>query len=132
MSIPPLREGPPSPTLRTNICSHALAFRSREGGLSLRRRFCVLVNPTFRKFGEGLVGLLLFRESGVQELDGLLEAEFGGPSLERAVAGDFIMLDRLRCSQQTGIEGGHSLVFLHDLLAFFKDAHDGVACFSAW
>jgi hypothetical protein len=30
------------------------------------------------------------------------------------------VLDSLRCSQQTGIKGGHSLVLLHDLLTFSR------------
>jgi hypothetical protein len=40
--------------------------------VSSRRRFGVLIHSAFREFGEGLVGLLLFRKGGVQKLDGLL------------------------------------------------------------
>src|SRR4026208_1988010 len=36
------------------------------------------------------------------------------------------MLDRLRRRQQTGIERRLTLEFLHDLLAFGDDAHDGI------
>ena len=37
------------------------------------------------------------------------------------------MLDCLRCRQQTGIERGRALVFLHDLGALIGDADNGVA-----
>ena len=49
---------------------------------------------------------------------------------ERAVARDFVMLDGLGGGQQTGIEGGRSLVLLHDLLALVEDPHDGVTGFA--
>src|ERR1700730_13286876 len=94
---------------------------------TLRRRLSMLIHSALREFRKIFTGLLLLRESRFQKLDGLLETKFGGPGFKRAVTCDLIMLDRLCRSQQASIQGGHSLVFLHDLLTFLKDAHDGVA-----
>ena len=41
------------------------------------------------------------------------------------------MLDSLRSGQQAGIEGGRAFVFLHHLLPFRDDAHNGIAGFAA-
>src|SRR4051794_10332483 len=43
------------------------------------------------------------------------------------VAGDFVMLHRLRRGEETGIKSGRALVLLHDLRTFIGDADDGVA-----
>ena len=38
------------------------------------------------------------------------------------------MFDGLRSSQQTGIEGRHALIFVHDLLALVDDSQNRIAC----
>ena len=42
-----------------------------------------------------------------KKLHRLVQAEFSGPRLEGPVAGDLVMLDRLRCGQEPCVQGGH-------------------------
>src|SRR5690242_8697607 len=53
---------------------------------------------------ERIIGLLFLGERFVEKLDGVLMAELAGPSFQRAVPRNFIMFDRLRSCQQTGVE----------------------------
>src|SRR5690606_30839814 len=73
----------------------------------------------------------LLLQGGVEKPRGVIEAELGGPALQRAVAGDLVMLDRLRGGDQAGVEGRRVLELVHDLLAFGDDALDGVAGLAA-
>jgi hypothetical protein len=45
------------------------------------------------------------------------QAELLRPRPQRAIARNFVMLDRLGCREQAGIQGGRALVVGHDLLA---------------
>src|SRR4051812_1856283 len=58
------------------------------------------------------------------------EAKFLCPCDKRAVAGDFVVLDRLGGGEQTGIKGGRAFIFPHYFSAFFGDAADGRASFA--
>src|SRR5215471_10707435 len=98
------------------------------GSLALFRchpRF--LVDGGFRQLGQRFVGLLFLLQSLVEQARGLLQAEVPGPGLQRPVAGNLIVLDRLRRSDEAGIEGTGTPEFLHDLLAFLDDSVDGLA-----
>ena len=52
-----------------------------------------------------------------------------GPGLQRAVAGDLVVLHSLRGGQKPGVERLAPLELLHHLLAFFHQPHDRVAGF---
>src|ERR1700751_4368301 len=71
--------------------------------------------------GELLVGRLLFLEVLIQQVGDVVAAEPLRPRDQRAVAGDLIMLDRLRGGDDRGVEhlvvgnlAGHVLGFLDD------------------
>ena len=46
------------------------------------------------------------------------------PPSSRAVAGDFIVLDRLGCREETSAPGGRAFELLHHVLTFLDDPHD--------
>jgi len=91
-----------------------MANRLRE---KLRRRFFassglggfgVLVDFRFNELSQRAAGvLLLLLQRGIEELDRLAVAELVRPGLQRAVAGNLVVLDGLRSSEQTGVESGH-------------------------
>jgi len=91
----------------------------------------VLVDLALRELGERFVGLLFLAERCLQKLHRLVQAELRRPGLQGPVAGDLVMLDRLCRSKKAGIERRRALEFLHDLLALFDNAHDGVAGLAA-
>ena len=64
----------------------------------------LLVRGTLGDLGEELIGLLLLLERLVEELRSVIHAELHRPALQRTVAGNLIMLDRLRAGKETGIE----------------------------
>src|SRR5688500_877090 len=71
---------------------------------------------------------------GLLLLEGLLEhrgavapAELAGPGCERPVPGNFVVLDRLRSSQGSGIEDLGITGVAHDLIGLGDDAVDGGA-----
>src|SRR6185312_2598694 len=80
---------------------------------------------------QGLVGLLLLLQGLIQQPDRLFHTEPGSPSLQSSVAGDFVMLDRLRRGEQTGVERLAPPVFGHDLLALIENAFNRVAGLSS-
>ena len=67
---------------------------------------CFGVDRRIGKLGQRLVGLLLLGQRLVEQLDRILHAELGSPGLQRAVAGNLIVLDRLSRREQAGVEGG--------------------------
>src|SRR3954447_25584150 len=81
----------------------------------------------FRQLRQKLIGFLLFSERLVEELDRVTHVEVSRPSAQRAVARDFIVLDRLAGGDQTGIEGVTVPKVLHDLLSLLDDAFDRLA-----
>ena len=70
-------------------------------------RLHVLIDLAQRELGERFVGLLFLTERHLQKLHRLVQTEFSGPRLEGPVAGDLVMLDRLRCCQEPCVQGGH-------------------------
>ena len=56
---------------------------------------CFDVDLRLRQFGQLLVGFFLFVQGLVQQLDGIVIAEQFSKGLERAVAGDLVVLDLL-------------------------------------
>ena len=81
----------------------------RVGSASLSGSLSVLIDIAFSKFRQGLIRLLFFSERAFQQPNGLIEAEFCCPRLQRTVAGDFIVLDRLGCREKTNVQGGRPL-----------------------
>src|SRR4051812_46431338 len=71
----------------------------RSGGL--------LVHLLLGELGEKIISFLLLLQGLVQQLHGVVEAKLPGPGLQGAVAGDLVVLDRLRgrkkaCVQRVG------------------------------
>src|SRR3954465_239036 len=79
------------------------------------------------ELGQGVIGRLFLVQRRLQQLCRVLHAELLGPGAQRAVAGDFVMLDRLRGCEQAGVERRSVLELLHDLGAFIGDAVDRFA-----
>ena len=59
-------------------------------------RFSFLIDEGLGQLCQGLVGLLLFGESSVQQLDRRVHPEFARPGLQGAVAGNLVVFDGLR------------------------------------
>ena len=77
------------------------------------------------------VGLFLFLQVLVEQPDRIRHAQLAGPGLERAVAGDLVMFDRLRGGKDARIQRRAVGELLHDLLALVDDAVDRLAGNSA-
>src|SRR5262249_51087125 len=86
-----------------------------------------LVDGGLRQIRQRSVGLLFLLQSLIEQAPALGQAEVLGPGLQRPVAGNLIVFDRLRRSDETGVEGRGTPEFLHDLLAFLDDSVDGLA-----
>lgn len=71
------------------------------------------VDRSSRQLGQRLISVLLLGEGLIEELDRISHVEVASPGLER----NLIMLDRLRRSQEPGIERGRVFVIVHDFLA---------------
>ena len=63
----------------------------------------MLVDLTLRELGERFVGLLFLAERRLQKLHRLVQAELCGPRFECPLAGDLVMLDRLRRREEACI-----------------------------
>src|SRR3954469_10247375 len=72
------------------------ALRVRSGSLA--------VHPRLGELSQLLVGALLFLEDAVEDAGAVRTAELLCPGRERAVAGDLVMLDRLRRGEQRRVE----------------------------
>ena len=94
-------------------------------GLEIGFRFDI--HNRFRQGSERQIRRLFFLKGGIEERGGFRHSQLSGPCLEGAVPGHLVVLDRLRGSSQTSIEGGHPLELGHDVLPFLGDAHDGFA-----
>jgi hypothetical protein len=79
---------------------------------------------------QGFVSLLFLSQGSIEQFDRLIEPQFLRPCLQRAVAGDFVMLNRLRGREQPSIQSRRSSIFFHYLLPFLDDPDD-VASFAA-
>jgi len=64
----------------------------------------VLVDLALRELCERFVGLLFLAECHIQQLHRLVQSELRGPGLECPVAGDLVMLDRLRGGEEASVE----------------------------
>ena len=81
--------------------SNKVLWRSVVGSAT---RILLAGTAGLRELAEQLVGLLFFRQRLVEELGGVLHAQLQRERLEGAVAGDLVMLHRLRRGDQAGIE----------------------------
>src|SRR6478609_8025613 len=70
--------------------------------------FGVLVNGALGDLGKGFVSRLLFLQCLLQKRHGVFKAKLFRPSDERPVAGDFVMLYRLRGGQEARIQRGRA------------------------
>src|SRR5712692_6323778 len=89
------------------------------------------VHCGFRERRQTRVGLLLLLQGLVQQPGGVFHAELGGPLFQRAITGNFVVLDRLRGGKHAGVKRLAALVLVHDLLALVEDALDRVAGLAA-
>jgi hypothetical protein len=64
-----------------------------------------------------------------KQLDGIGMLSLAAPAF--SIAGNLVVLDRLRCRQKPGVECLRVGILVHDLLAFIDDAFDGVALLAA-
>ena len=89
---------------RTHIGRHPKMLRftilkqlckAARGGIPRLGRFSLLVNGCLGDLCKSLVGRLFLFECFLQKSDGVAETELFGPCYERAVARDFVVLDRL-------------------------------------
>src|SRR6478609_237699 len=83
------------------------------------------------ELGQRVIGRLFLVQRRLQQPCGVLHAELLGPGAQGAVAGDLVVLDRLRGCEQAGVERRRVLELLHDLGAFVGDAVDRFARLAA-
>src|SRR5690606_1824056 len=88
----------------------------RLGGL------CHLICRSICQGRQILVGLRLFLQRLIEQLHDVLLAKDLSPALQRAVAGDLVVLDSLGGRDQTGIKSRGALELFHDLFALVEDA----------
>src|ERR1700722_1211207 len=107
-----------TPVFSAADCANATVERKTVlRAIMARERFmsgslcCFGIDGRIGQFGQRVVGLLLFGERLVQELDRVLQVELCSPRLERAVTRNLIVLHGLRSGEQAGIERGLALVF---------------------
>ena len=67
-------------------------------------RLGVLIDLALRELRERFVGLLFLTERRLQKLHRLVQAELFGPGFECPIAGDLVMLDRLRRGEETCVQ----------------------------
>src|SRR3981189_2112007 len=117
--------GPPAyaPPPRGNV--------PRRPGTRTKSRRRGDVHRRFRELGQALVGLLLFLQGRIQQRNRIPHTELLGPLFQRAVAGDFVVLDGFRCGNPAGIPRLRTLVFVPDRFALAEDALDRLAGFGA-
>src|SRR5882724_2033595 len=89
------------------------------------------VDCGFRERRQTHVGLLLLLQGLIQQPGGVFHAELGGPLFQRAITGNFVVLDGLRGGKHAGVKRLAALVLVHDLLALVEDALDRVAGLAA-
>jgi hypothetical protein len=80
-----------------------------------------------RQRGELFVGRLFLAEIAREDGGILAVPQFLGPGDERAVTGDFVVLDRLGGGNDADIEHGVVLDLAHEVAALLNDAVDGRA-----
>jgi hypothetical protein len=76
--------------------------------------------------GEELIGPLLLVERLLQKARHVLHTVLLGPGTQGAVAGNFVMLDRLRRREQTGVERVAALELSSYLIGFLDQSQDRV------
>ena len=67
--------------------------------------FGFLVDDRLGDLRQGFVGCFLFIQRFLEQRGRFIQTEFFGPCAQGAVARDFVVLDRLRGGQETGVEG---------------------------
>src|ERR1700756_2246280 len=102
-------------------------MRSAYGFMLLKPR----IDSGFSDFRQFLVGSLFFLKVRLKDIGAVIAAERPGPGDERAIACKFIMLDRLRCRDQSCVE---NLLILQvdvtgDLFGFLKNTIDSRAIY---
>ncbi len=83
------------------------------------------------ELGERFIRLLLLGQGLVDEFDGVLHAQLGCQGFQRAVTGNFVVLDSLSRGEQSRIESGRVTVLFNYLLSFIDDTLDSIALFAA-
>ena len=101
------------------------------GDIAAASRRGFLIDLADCEIAQEFVGFPLFLPRLAQQLRRIIHPEFLGPGRQRAVSRHLVVLDRLRGGEQAGIEGRGAFVFVHDLLAFVENAHDGIASLAA-
>ena len=87
----------------------------------------VLVDLGFCELTQGTVRCFLFLKGCIEQLHRIGVAQFGSPGLEGTITRNLVMFDGLCGGEQTSVKGRHTLVLVHNFLAFFDNSHNGVA-----
>src|SRR6185437_15408044 len=93
-------------------------------------RLRALVRDAFRNLGQLFVGVGFFLFGLPEELQRFVVAHLLSPGAERAVAGDFVMLDFLAGGNDPGVQRGGIFLFFHDVIAFGDESLHGFARFA--
>ncbi len=70
--------------------------------------------------GEIFVGLFFFVLGFFEQVNGFLFVEQAGPGLERAVEGDFVVLDLLGVGDDAGVLQNGVEIFADEVLGFLR------------
>jgi hypothetical protein len=91
------------------------------------RRRCNPVHPPLGDRGELAVGGLLLFETTPQDRRVLIMSQLFRPGDQRPVAGDLVVLHRLRGGDDADVHDVLALDLAHQVVAFLDDAVDGRA-----
>ncbi len=94
-------------------------------------RLSMLIDAAFGKLRQGCICLFFLGQGSLQQLTGFIQSQFLSPGLQRPVARDFVMLDRLGGRKQTRVQSRATPILLNYLLPFLDDADNGVASLAA-
>src|SRR5262245_21278962 len=90
------------------------------------------IDTAFCQRRQFLVGGFLFLEILLQELRAVIASELLGPGDQAAVAGDFVMFDSLRSSNQSSVKHGAVIDLTCDVISLLNDPVDGGTVDTRW
>src|SRR5260370_26240867 len=94
-------------------------------------RLSMLIDAAFGEFCQGYIRLFFLGQGSLQQPPRFIQPQFLRPGLQRPVARDFVMLDRLSGRKQTRVQSRATPIFLNYLLPVLDDADNAVASLTA-
>ena len=80
-------------------------------------RFGLLIYCRFGDFGQCLIRCFFFFQSCLEKFGGVIKTQFFRPRYQRAVSGNFVMLNSLGGGEETSVECRGAFILFHDFRA---------------